>query len=219
MVVYTRKGFTLAEVLLTLTIIGIIASYVIPTLMQNIQDAQLKAALKHNYSLMNQATQRVLLDNAGSMVNISPGRDHMVLRNKYLEYFNTILKCSYGAEPATKGNCWHLDTDWKRLNGTDPYTGDIVVSAILNNGALVTVYSLQDDCLFATFGGGTFYVCGHIKVDVNGFKGPNVVGRDIFEMWIQKDRLMPKGTQGDGRENTCNASNTGEGCAAFYLKQ
>ncbi len=44
-----KKGFTLAEVLITLGIIGIIAAMTIPTLLQNTDEAQLKTAWKKAY--------------------------------------------------------------------------------------------------------------------------------------------------------------------------
>src|SRR5690349_15587424 len=52
---FTSNGFTLAEVLITLTIIGIIASLTIPALMNNIQDQQFKLAFKKAYVDASQA--------------------------------------------------------------------------------------------------------------------------------------------------------------------
>ena len=44
-----KGGFTLAEVLLTLVVIGIVASLTIPSIIQNIQDANLKIAWKKKF--------------------------------------------------------------------------------------------------------------------------------------------------------------------------
>lgn len=49
------SAFTLAEVLITLGIIGVVAAITIPTLVNNIQDQQWKTAYKKAYSTLSQA--------------------------------------------------------------------------------------------------------------------------------------------------------------------
>ena len=49
-----KFGFTLAEVLITLGIIGVVAALTIPTLMQKTNDAELKAGYKKMISVLNQ---------------------------------------------------------------------------------------------------------------------------------------------------------------------
>ena len=48
-------AFTLSEVLITLTIIGIVAAITLPVLNNELQDMEYKAALKKNYSVLQQA--------------------------------------------------------------------------------------------------------------------------------------------------------------------
>ena len=50
-----RYGFTLAEVLITLGIIGVVAAMTMPTLMNSTQGAQYKAAYKKALSALSQA--------------------------------------------------------------------------------------------------------------------------------------------------------------------
>mgnify|MGYP002761332603 FL=1 len=50
-----KFGFTLAEVLITLGIIGIVAAMTIPTLMTKIQKLQIESQIKENYSSIAQA--------------------------------------------------------------------------------------------------------------------------------------------------------------------
>ncbi len=50
-----RQGFTLAEVLITLGIIGVVAAMTIPTLISNTNGAQFKTAYKKALSTLNQA--------------------------------------------------------------------------------------------------------------------------------------------------------------------
>ena len=50
-----NKGFTLAEVLVTLGIIGVVAALTMPTLIDNHRKAVTEARLEKFYSLMSQA--------------------------------------------------------------------------------------------------------------------------------------------------------------------
>ena len=50
-----KQGFTLAEVLITIGIIGVVAAITIPTLIQNFKKQETSARLKKFYSMMSQA--------------------------------------------------------------------------------------------------------------------------------------------------------------------
>ena len=58
-----RNAFTLAEVLITLGIIGVVASMTLPTLIQNNKNKEVEARLKKVYSVMNQAIMMSEKDN------------------------------------------------------------------------------------------------------------------------------------------------------------
>ena len=60
-------------------------------------------------------------------------------------------------------------------------------------------------------------ICGYIDVDVNGFKGPNVLGKDIFIIYITKYGIKPDGYKYIW--STCKASESGSTCATEYLSQ
>ena len=49
------KGFTMAEVLITLGIIGVVAAMTLPSLINNNRNKALEAAFKKNYSVIEQA--------------------------------------------------------------------------------------------------------------------------------------------------------------------
>ncbi len=50
-----NKGFTMAEVLITLGIIGVVAAMTLPTLINNNRNKALETGLKRSYSVLSQA--------------------------------------------------------------------------------------------------------------------------------------------------------------------
>jgi len=210
----SKHGFTLAEILITLTVIGVVAALTIPTLLQNTNQAELKAAWKRAYADINQATMLIINDNGGDLVNVFP--DHNVMRDKYLEKLSYIKSCEFGT---SRGNCFVGGADSiHHLNGADyPDIWMSEAGAILNNGTAVVFYSSSSDCAGIRHG---IQKCGDIDVDVNGPKKPNVIGKDIYFISVKKDGILPWGTSGDNYVNVpCSSSYQGYSCSAIYLYQ
>lgn len=61
-----NNGFTLAEVLVTLGIIGIVAAMTLPALVNNYQEAALKSQFKKVYSMLSQSLKQMEVNNGGS---------------------------------------------------------------------------------------------------------------------------------------------------------
>ncbi len=119
----------------------------------------------------------------------------------------------------------HIQIRFKRLDGAShlqlnsyfPYFGYGASGAVLNSGEwfylLISPVTCTDPADTEGFANG----CGSITIDVNGFKGPNTIGRDIFAIDILEDRIVPVGSK--NLANECSTSNAGRGCAAKYLSQ
>ena len=58
---------------------------------------------------------------------------------------------------------------------------------------------------------GTTNVCGFIFYDVNGTKGPNTWGRDVFYFAVKSNEIVP------AKQNDCNKNSNGDGCANYIL--
>ncbi|MDD3151029.1 MAG: prepilin-type N-terminal cleavage/methylation domain-containing protein [Candidatus Gastranaerophilales bacterium] len=227
-----KSGFTLAETLIVIAIIGIIASIVTPMLFGTTSDAELKAAWKKSYSDLTQATQLIAVDNGGTLAGAFTGDvlGSEDLKNAYASKLNIIKDCSgtstYGGTGtgASAEGCWHSGANsWYKLNGIGlnsySYPG-----LIINNGSLMYFYLNRSDCNFdlSTYGA-NYTRCGFLIIDINGFKKPNIYGKDIFMVNITSNALVPAGARGfydlstTCIEGSTAIDNTGTGCAAKYL--
>jgi prepilin-type N-terminal cleavage/methylation domain-containing protein len=214
------KAFTLTEVILTLLIIGVVASLTIPAIINDIQNAELKTAFKKTFAELSQATNLILQENAGDIRGLCPSFDHDCIKNQFINHMSTSKICTTGN---AWNNCWHDATHgvktisgaWDGFSPVSGYTG-----MILSTGPLVFIYHYSSTCTSTAYSN-TILKCSTIYVDVNGFKGPNTKGKDIYYLHLTSNKLIPYGTIGDGNETDCQTdppSGHGRGCAARFLK-
>ena len=229
-------AFTLAEVLIVLAVIGIIAAISIPTLLQNIDNKQNKTAWKKAFADLSQVNLQILQENNGNIKGVftdkSDGQATENLKNAFASKLNVVKNCSgtpllYGGSGhgASKEGCWHMGVGAVRfLNGQNQLTeADFTEEGpglILSNGALIRFIVEKSDCSQTA---GNYKRCGHIAVDVNGFKKPNTIGKDIFFVNITENSLIPFGADGNYNiatncvEGSTDSANSGYACAAKYL--
>jgi len=178
-----RLAFTLAEVLITLLIIGIVASMVIPNLINDSNNAELKVAGKKVYSTLCDAARMVRTDRGGT---IAPGfTSSDDFKNTFIPYLNVAKSCPAGHY---LGNCWNsiggYCDGWNcDSNGIFEslswWSNNSVTAVILNNGSCIMFVwssSYHNNCNGIDGPG----ICGRINVDINCKKGPNTVNKDIF---------------------------------------
>lgn len=189
----TRRAFTLAEVLITLGIIGVVAAITIPSVINDAQDKQYKAMFKKQYSVIAQAIQLVY---AKENTYITPQTDgwekmpyYVCAIGKELKSIGSGIKCevisnsqdyTINSIPKNKNVHWHKNEEWfdktgKPLamngGGADGYG---LLTFLLPDGALIN------------------FNCGYeVFIDVNGYKKPNTVGRDIFYFFIKDNQFTP----------------------------
>ena len=92
-----KAAFTLAEVLITLGIIGVVTAMTLPAVINKINDRQNIAALKKIYSVMSQATLDVIREN-GSMENLCAVGDTDCLSQLYRNFIKTVKVCEKGGD-------------------------------------------------------------------------------------------------------------------------
>lgn len=183
---HTKIAFTLAEVLITLGIIGIVAAITIPTIIQNTQKQEIKSAWKENYSIVNQATMQIKADNGGSLIGVFTGPGTQM--DLYADKLKTIGKCTTGSCPFTTTNVCGGPGQ-----ATLTMTNGVVLTTCANAGIMGSGSCANDSWGLANFGQN---ICAEFYVDVNGSKGPNTSGQDIFWMGVGADKTFPGGSSG-----------------------
>lgn len=220
-----NKAFTLAEILITLGIIGVIAALTIPSLIQNITNSGLISLYKENYSLLKAAYGSLVTDGAGEIsTDLYGGSKNatasaQAIRDALCEKISCVKICNIGED------CYHKTTnDYKNYNGTSQGWGALLGSknATLKNGAMISVFVANTNFPGSApvppnplYGSG-----GWINIDTNGFKGPNRMGKDIFRLIIYKNGIEADGVYNDPGycSKTDTASTNGIGCDALILR-
>jgi prepilin-type N-terminal cleavage/methylation domain-containing protein len=174
-----KAAFTLAEVLITLGIIGVVAALTLPSVIQNAQRRELQAGLKKGYSTISQALDMYYYDNGERLTNADARKLRLIL----VKYIKNIKECKF--------NCVTADSHiYKNYTGTTElgiymYRFDDG-QFVLPDGSFILIDNGTGSELF-------------ISIDVNGYKkGPNQLGQDLFMFQIlnSNGKLVPMGTAG-----------------------
>ena len=157
-----RFGFTLAEVLITLGIIGVVAAMTMPTLMNSTQGAQYKAAYKKGLSAISQGvTLNVALDGDSFAEAVAGTAGQTTKEHSIANILNGRMNVVRATTGAAKGYNMGAGTGNAAAN-TALFFNDGVVFEFPNTSAACS----QDA-----------NVTGHTEctglIDVNGQKGPN----------------------------------------------
>ncbi len=167
-------AFTLAEVLITLGIIGVVSAMTVPTLMQNYQRQSYVTQLHKVYNEMSQALLRYQTDK--NAVNLrEAGLTSANAVNSFITTYLKVVKDCGNDFSACFGS------DYKKINGTSLSFGEASSAAgvfVLAGGQSIAIFSRNSDSQQYSNSIAT------ILVDVNGKKGPNIQGRDFYQMDI-----------------------------------
>ena len=169
-------GFTLAEVLVTLGIIGVVSAMTVPTLMQNYQRKTYVTQLHKVYNELSQALLQYQTDR--NAVNLrEAGINSLNNTLSFINsYFKVVTDCGADTEPCFATEYHKLDgtkMDDERCNSTHP-------CLVLANGCSMSIYYPDGDV------GPIFQVI----LDINGQQGPNIAGRDFFSFYIYNNGVI-----------------------------
>lgn len=225
----TRKAaFTLAEVLITLGIIGIVAALTMPSLIAKYQEKQTVVQLKKAYNTLGNAFKMAVLEtgeiNEWGLTDSSTSSDDTeanlsrnAIINKIQPYIKGEKVCELGDEVCVSKNKY----DRFSLDGT-AFSYFYPIYKMPDGTSIVAVWINSAGCKMENTSIG---VCGQIFIDLNGSKMPNATGKDIFLFWFTKNgTLIPMGTTDDAdytMRKFCNlevADNiNGYSCTAWVL--
>ena len=211
-----KAAFTLAEVLITLGIIGVVAAMTIPNLIANYREKVFVTSAKRGYSVLTNAMNKWNADNGvvGDPTYFWLSGTNDELLNELAKVLNVNKICLKGSLASCGGKYDILQ--YKKVNdGQGNTTQENWISGnygriILADGSFVTLERTSgDSCDKLLFGyskdengnyiedpssptgfAGYYYeshLCGRLAYDTNGLKGPNQIGVDVFQIPYSSD--------------------------------
>lgn len=173
-----KHAFTLAEVLVTLGIIGIVSAMTIPSLTQSWQKQAYVTQLKKVYSQLSQAAELAIQNEKVIDLDESKYSGSEPAGKEFLkDYFKIVKECNEDTISECFASSYRtLDGGQIRIRPDQiVVTADGVAMGIYNNDWNFSEV-LSDDHGYLS-----------LYVDINGQKGPNVVGRDFFYLEVYSD--------------------------------
>ncbi len=176
-----KRAYTLAEVLIVVAIIGVIAMLTVPSAIKNYRSKIYAAQIKKLHALLSAAVQSSLSD------------EHLT---KFYESKSGLANVCSATDPTdcSQGPGYFLNTYVASVNkNCKTGTNSCIASSYSTiSGNAVAAFS-ADYCTQLKTGEA---VCmeynatdkkTHIYVDINSKQAPNIAGRDLFYMTINED--------------------------------
>lgn len=230
-----KNGFTLAEVLITLSIIGVVAALTAPGLVVSSRNASNAARMSVVMSDLENAFNSMLAEeNVDSLFDTiafqNDGNRQLFAGNlgKYLKVNNFSTQNAsnyYGSNPqpttmtatGARGNTSIAGS----LDAAPNNNHGVGHKIELKKGATVfiipntpTTPTQEEKNEIINLGGSLFAEAADVYIDVNGKVGPNVLGRDIFAFYLGTDgTLYPVGSKDTSildNKNTSEVWNSGQ---------
>lgn len=205
-----RLGFTLAEVLITLGIIGVVAAMTIPNLIANNKAQKLRSQFLKSYSVVQQVFKQMEADDVSlNPTDYKPNTTGKFYKT-FIKYLQATMDCGGSSTDTNRKNtlpCYYPAEDstmkpYKTFDGSNT-----IIYNYLDDGQIV----LQDGTnLFFENANHLDYIW--VSVDLNGYKNPpNRWGYDLFTFQFKDGELVtmgdPKTTYKD-LDTYCNLNST-----------
>lgn len=180
-------AFTLAEVLITLTIVGVIAALVIPPLANYIADIQYKSAYKKAVSVANQAYTEAVQDNGGGFGAFTSNTTTSYTKFDALKSKMVVIQdCLFNS--TIQGVCWSN-------SGVGQKGYSVPSCSMFSNLAgaqfVNTSFVSKDGMFWMLYSYSTTTGSDYLAVDINGNKGPNDWGKDAFILRMDDRSINP----------------------------
>ena len=205
-----RLGFTLAEVLITLGIIGVVAAMTIPNLIANNKAQKLRSQFLKSYSVVQQVFKQMEADD----VSLNPADYNPNTTGKFyktfIKYLHAPMDCGGSSTDTNRKNTlpYYYPAEDSTMKPYKTFDGsNTIIYNYLDDGQIV----LQDGTnLFFENANHLDYIW--VSVDLNGYKNPlNRWGYDLFTFQFKDGELVtmgdPKTTYKD-LDTYCNLNST-----------
>lgn len=175
-----KNGLTLAEVLITLGIIGVVAAMTIPTLITNHQKKATVTKLQRALSVINQA-YRLAYDDIGEASNEEAFE--LGAKEYFNKYWAPYIKAAYFCEDAC---------GYKRGIPYTDLSNNFITSFGAGGQGRATFYT-PDGFLYVIYtrqqsdSGVYTKTNGAMTLDINGSAPPNILGKDVFRLIRMQD--------------------------------
>ena len=232
--IISKAGFTLAEVLITLGIIGIVAAMTLPSLIGNYQKHVTVNKLKKVYTVLSQLVIKAQEENGPAYFSTSEEIDPDVMKkffNTYWKpYFNSATVTAEHKNPFNNGqnngaytnmNNTHLDiaTYTNYSAGRVFFTTNDGTAYFLIMVKWVPVYDDDGNKISSLF---NYAATQNVYADINGIKPPNIIGKDVFMFIVDFDKNIVRANgydkTNDEINTNCSHSGTGAYCAAKIMQ-
>ena len=205
------NGFTLAEVLITLGIIGVVAALTLPALIANFKDKELAVRAKKSYSIISQAIQKYQADNGiiGDVTGLfDTNKTSIEVAENFAKYFDGAYLC----KNQSSGDCSKFR--YQLIYASPYYDKDGISRSswisypiiVLKDSSIISI-NQNTSCEFKSSGPQydsngnvivdssgdpvifewTEYMCATITFDSNGLAKPNQFGADVFQVKVRSD--------------------------------
>ena len=201
-----KSAFTLAEVLITLGIIGVVAALTLPNLIHKYQDRVLTSRFKKGYSELSRAWSMVVAEDPYKYLNTKGGWEcewpdgttsNPTVWDNRIEDLRSKMKVQKICGNVYNKNLYGGTDCWPASYEKYQYGNDI--PSRMGGNSLLTEWVTVDGMCFS--GGLGQWDTTHISMDTNCDEGPNRLGDDIFSMLLGADGIVYFATDSKSAED------------------
>lgn len=199
-------GFTLAEVLITLGIIGIVAAITIPMMQTRFQKKIYGTKLIQTYAILNQGFRRYLAQNGTDQLSQTPAFvsiqnsgatscDPSNWNDSKCQEFVKEMSQIFGGITLDKTGT--ITYKYLKANGTGtrgPWSFTLPNGAVLYIGVSKNYNTTSKLAQVEKYGTKLITSVAYLDIDINGKSNPNRWGRDFFEFQLSDQGILfPEG--------------------------
>ena len=198
-----KFGFTLAEVLITLTIIGVIATMVLPSLQSNVALRTIEAATQKFYTTFQQGIKMYMVEQGLDTLQYIDSND-----------IDSLIKSTFNVESKCETPSACFAEQYRKSSSSGVAHSNFLTASmpayILEDGMAIQLNSQLV-----------------VTVDVNGIKGPNVLNKDLWTLSLSYNGKLNDMAFTDGiktpaaiktKFEKCKSGSDEYGCFAHFVQ-